>query len=166
VPLFEPIFDALNRAGVRYVVVGGVAVVLHGVARLTADLDLAVDLTPPEARKAIDALVACGFRSRLPVDPRQFADPAVRATWAREKAMRVFPLWDPTNPLCLIDLFVENPVRFDELWEHSVMLDVGSTAVRVASIPDLIRLKRMAARPQDLIDIADLETILKERGDV
>jgi hypothetical protein len=46
------------------------------------------------------------------------------------------------------------------------MLDLGSTAVRVVSIADLIRLKRMAARPQDLIDIADLETILKERGDV
>ena len=37
--LFEPIFEALNRQNVRYVVVGGVAVVLHGHARLTADLD-------------------------------------------------------------------------------------------------------------------------------
>ncbi|OGR91725.1 MAG: hypothetical protein A2V88_09150 [Elusimicrobia bacterium RBG_16_66_12] len=49
--LFEPIFDALNRAGVRYVVVGGLATVLHGYARLTVGIDLIVDLAPDEARK-------------------------------------------------------------------------------------------------------------------
>ncbi len=38
--MFEPIFDALNEGGVRYVVVGGFAVVLHGHVRLTVDLDL------------------------------------------------------------------------------------------------------------------------------
>jgi hypothetical protein len=55
VGLFEPIIEQLNNNGVRYVVVGGVAVVLHGYARLTADLDLAVDLSTEEARKAIDS---------------------------------------------------------------------------------------------------------------
>jgi hypothetical protein len=39
---FEQIFEALGQAGVRYVVVGGVAVVLHGHPRLTADRDLVV----------------------------------------------------------------------------------------------------------------------------
>ena len=54
--LFEPLFDALNAAEVRYVVVGGLAAVLHGHARLTADIDLVVDLTPDEAKKAIQTL--------------------------------------------------------------------------------------------------------------
>jgi hypothetical protein len=44
--LFEPVFLALNNAEVRYVVVGGLATVLHGYARLTADIDLVVDLAP------------------------------------------------------------------------------------------------------------------------
>jgi hypothetical protein len=43
-PLFEPILAALERKNVRYVIVGGVATVLHGYARLTADLDLSIDL--------------------------------------------------------------------------------------------------------------------------
>jgi hypothetical protein len=51
--LFEPIFAALETARVRYVVVGGMATVLHGYARLTADIDLIVDQAPDEARKAI-----------------------------------------------------------------------------------------------------------------
>jgi predicted nucleotidyltransferase len=54
--MFEPVFAALNHRNVRYLVVGGVAVVLHGYARLTADLDLVVDLAEDQATAAIEAL--------------------------------------------------------------------------------------------------------------
>jgi len=74
VSLFEPVFEALNRAHVRYVVVGGLATVLHGHARLTADIDLVIDLSPPEATKTLEALVDLGFRPRAPVDPLAFAE--------------------------------------------------------------------------------------------
>jgi len=77
--LFEPIFTALNDAEVRYVVVGGVAMVLHGHARLTVDIDLVVDLDDQPAARAIDALVGMGLRPRAPVNPRDFADSAIRA---------------------------------------------------------------------------------------
>jgi tRNA nucleotidyltransferase/poly(A) polymerase len=59
--LFEPIFAALENGAVRYVIVGGMATVLHGYARLTADVDIIVDQTPDEARKAIRALAALGL---------------------------------------------------------------------------------------------------------
>lgn len=52
---FGPIFRALNEAEVRYVIVGGLATVLHGHTRLTLDIDLVVDLEPSEAKKAIQA---------------------------------------------------------------------------------------------------------------
>ncbi len=161
--LLEPIFAALNTADVRYVVVGGLATVLHGYARLTADVDLVVDLRPSEARKAIDALVALGFRPRAPVDPTQFADPAIRGSWVREKRMRVFSMHDPAQPMREIDLFVEHPIAFDELWARSEVLALTTTSVRVASIPDLITLKRVASRPQDLEDIEALEAIRRRK---
>jgi hypothetical protein len=63
------------------VVVGGFATVLHGYARLTADIDLVIDLVPDEARKAIETLTRIGFRPRVPVEPLVFADPAVRRQW-------------------------------------------------------------------------------------
>jgi hypothetical protein len=163
VALFEPIFEALERARVRYVVVGGVAVVLHGHPRLTADLDLAVDLSPEEARKAIDALVGLGLRPRAPVDPAGFADPAVRGRWVSERGMRVFSLVDPRDPLRVVDLFAENPVDFEELWVRAETMAVGRTSVRVASIEDLIRLKRLAGRPEDELDIEALEAIRERR---
>ncbi len=162
--LFEPLFDALNRAGVRYVVVGGVAVVLHGFARLTGNVDLAVDLAPDEARKAVAALGALGLRPRLPVDPLLFADRVVRGEWVREKQMRVFTFLDPANPMLLVDCFAEEMLPFEGLWARSAVIALASTTVRVASIPDLIALKRRAGRAQDLQDIEALEEIQRRRG--
>ena len=162
--LFEPIIDTLNRAEVRYVVVGGLATVLHGFARLTADIDLAVDLALSQARKAVEVLTGLGFRPRAPVDPLAFADPAIRTTWVRDKGMRVFSMWDPANPMREVDLFVEHPIDFEQLWARSELIALATTAVRVASIPDLIALKRLAARPQDREDIEALEAILARKG--
>jgi len=164
VSLFEPIIDTLNRAEVRYVVVGGLATVLHGFARLTADIDLAVDLALSQARKAVEVLTGLGFRPRAPVDPLAFADPAIRTTWVRDKGMRVFSMWDPANPMREVDLFVEHPIDFEQLWARSELIALATTAVRVASIPDLIALKRLAARPQDREDIEALEAILARKG--
>lgn len=72
------VFQALQAASVRYLVVGGVAVVLHGHPRFTADLDLVVALEPGNARAAVEALAGLGYRPRPPVDGRLFADSAAR----------------------------------------------------------------------------------------
>ncbi len=165
--LFEPLFKALNDAGVRYVVVGGVAVVLHGHARLTVDVDLVVDLDEGQALSAIDALVKMGLRPRVPVNPRDFANRSVREAWIRDRGMQVFSMFDPSNPMRVVDLFVDHPVPFEELWARSLEFELRDTTVRVASIPDLIHLKRLAGRPQDQDDIERLESILeaKKKGD-
>jgi hypothetical protein len=165
VSLFEPIFEALNASGVRYLVVGGLATVLHGFARLTADVDLVIDLSPDAALKGIEALSGLGFRPRVPVDARQFADPDVRRQWIAEKGMQVFTMIDPGNPMRAVDLFVESPFPFDELWRRSDIMMLGRIEVRVASIPDLIAMKRRADRPQDRLDIEALEAIARRRND-
>jgi predicted nucleotidyltransferase len=161
--VFEPLFKALNDAGVRYVVVGGLAVVLHGHARLTVDVDLVVDLDEDQALRAIDALVGIGLRPRVPVNPRDFADPAVREGWIRDRGMEVFSMHDPSNPMRAVDLFVDHPIPFEELWSHSNEFELRDTTVRVASIPDLIHMKRLAGRSQDQADIEKLEAILKAK---
>ncbi len=160
-PIFEPVFLALNEAGVRYVVVGGLAVVLHGHLRLTADVDIVLDLEPVSARKAMEALKTIGLKARAPVDPAAFADPAQRESWIADKGMTVFSLYSPANPLLILDLFVRDLIPFEELWSRSKTIDLGGVKIRVASIDDLIAMKRVVARPQDLSDIEALEALKK-----
>ena len=139
--------------------------VLHGHARLTADVDLIVDLDAEQAARAIDALVGMGLQPRVPVDPRDFADPSVRESWIRERGMQVFSMFDPSNPLRAVDLFVDHPLPFEELWARAEQVELANTTVRVASIPDLIHLKRLAGRPLDESDIAHLDLIRRVKED-
>lgn len=162
--VYEPIFKILNAAGVRYVVVGDIATLLHGYARLTADVDLAVDLAPQEALRMIRALVGKGFRPQVPVSAEVFADGAVREQWRQEKHMLAFSLVDPTNPMRVVDLLLKPEVSFEELLARSQEAVVGETCVRVASLDDLIKLKRHAGRPQDLVDVKELEAIRNRKG--
>ncbi len=161
--VFEPLFKALNDAGIRFVVVGGLAVVLHGHARLTVDVDLVVDLDEEQARKTIETLVRMGLRPRVPVNPRDFAARSVRDGWIRDRGMQVFTMYDPSNPMRVVDLFVTHPIPFEELWSRSREFELRDTTVRVASIPDLIHLKRLAGRQQDRSDIEQLEAILQAK---
>ncbi len=140
----ESLFALLERTGVRYVVVGGVATVLHGYARLTADVDLVVDLEPGPATRLIEALEAAGLRATIPEPAVRFADPETRQRWIDEKGMEVFSLYDQDNPMLRVDLFVSYPIDFEQLFARSEVVDLDSTRVRVASIADLIGLKRLA----------------------
>ena len=160
---FEDFFRTLDREGVRYVVVGGLAVVLHGHPRMTADIDLVVDLEPAAARLAIQTLTRMGLRPRAPVQAESFADPSQRQAWIEERGMTVFNLYDPSDPLRSVDLFVQPPIPFDELWSRAELIDLPLTRVRVASIGDLIAMKKTAGRSQDSADIEALEALRDER---
>jgi len=162
--MFEELLAGLARADVRFVVVGGVAVLMQGYARLTADVDLAIDLSEEHVRRAVDALLSLGLRAALPVDPRDFADEAKRREWIEARNMTVFSMRDPANPLLLVDLFARDPMPFAELWEHADRFTLQGETIRVASIEHLIRMKREAGRPQDAVDIAELEAIARKRS--
>jgi len=155
----EHVLAALAGAEVRFVVVGGVAVVLHGHPRLTADLDLVIDLEVGPAGRAMQVLTGLGLVPRLPVAASAFADPATRARWVAERNLMVFTLTDPNGGLLEVDLFARSPLPFEDLWSRAVKVLVGETEARVASLDDLIAMKREAGRPQDLADITALEAI-------
>lgn len=154
--VYDDVFRALTAAGVPFVVVGGVAVVLHGHARMTVDLDLVIDLASRPAAAAIDVLLGLGLVPRLPVEAHAFADPEQRKQWVEQRNLQVFSMYDPANPLREVDLFATEPIPFHELHADAAKVTVGQVPVRIASLPHLLQLKRQAGRPQDLEDIAAL----------
>jgi len=161
---YLPLFKSLNDAEVKYVVVGGIATILHGYVRATADVDLVVDLHVDEATKVIEVLSSAGFKPKVPVKAIEFADVAKREQWIQEKGMMVFSLYHPENPGLSVDLFVKPPIPFDDLWSRSVIMDLEETDVRVCSIDDLITMKQSAGRHKDLADVEQLIRIKKHEG--
>jgi len=155
---FDTIFAVLQTTGVRYVVVGGVAVNLHGFQRFTKDIDLVIELAPDPALKALQALEGIGYKPNVPVKVADFADPAIREGWIRDKGMMVFQMYSDQSRMS-IDIFVRYPLDFDALWDQSTKIDLQGTSLRIASIDHLILMKREASRPQDLLDIGQLEKI-------
>ena len=160
----EQILAALNDGGVRYLVVGGVAVVLHGHLRTTMDLDLVVQLDPENLEQALSALQRLGYQPIAPVPILQFADPSTRESWIRDKNMIVFSLWLPDRPTFKLDIFVAEPFEFEPTYERSVTVDLGTAEATVLALEDLIALKRDAGRPQDLADVQALERIREKGG--
>lgn len=159
----EQVLEALGQAEVRYLVVGGVAVVLHGHLRATADLDLVVQLEEGNLLRALAALESLGYRPRAPVAVQAFADPQLRASWIRDKGLTVFSLWSDRFPQLEIDLFASEPFPFEEAYARAVRVPLGGQVATVASLGDLIAVKRAAGRPQDLRDVESLR-LLHERG--
>lgn len=151
------IFQAL--ADCNYVVVGGLAVILHGHLRATRDLDLVIGLDRDNCLKALDALATIGMRPRLPVVMQDFADPAKREDWNRNRNMMVFQLWDPNNAERSIDIFVREPLDFPTMLAQAVVKDLDGVPIRIASIPHLIAMKQVAGRRHDLDDIEALRQI-------
>lgn len=157
--LYDDVFAALHAAGVRYVVVGGVAVVLQGHPRTTVDLDLVVDLATEQVTAAVAALSALGLQPRLPVAATDFANAEIRQRWVAERHLQVFSFYDPQNALRAIDVFATEPIPIGELLADATTIELGGTPVAVASRAMLIEMKRRAGRPQDLADIAALEEL-------
>lgn len=160
---FIAAISALNNSGVKFVVVGGFASVMHGNNRFTSDIDVVVDLEPAESKKAVDSLLAAGLQPSLKVDPRLFSDPKARNELKESKQLRFFGFFDPNNPTFGVDLFLEYPMDFASLYKNSVVLGLRGEKCRICSLDDLIAMKQKAGRPQDQLDLQVLAK-LKETG--
>lgn len=161
---FEAIVRALNGEGVRFLVVGGLAVNAHGYLRFTKDVDLVVRLTREDVIHAFRALESIDYHPAVPITAEQFADPALREEWRREKGMLVLKFWSDTHRETPLDVFIYEP--FDFTSEQAAALrsnEAGAPEVGFASIPSLVAMKRASGRPLDLVDIEKLEKIAELR---
>lgn len=140
--------DALNRAGVRYLVIGGVACILHGYARATTDVDILIERTPENARRTLDALGTVGW---------DFA-----REWSPDEILR--------RPITVIgddpavDVFtVAWRIKYEDAAARSSTVEIDGVAIPLISLDDLVETKR-TGRLQDAADIEVLEEIRRLRA--
>jgi len=153
VSFISRIAAALTAAGVRYAVVGGYAVALHGAVRGTVDVDVILAWKLSSLEAAEKALQSLGLVSRLPI-----------------KASDVFRFRDEyVNNRNLIAWNFYNPKDLSEQLDIIITADLKGKKVSTARTPsgpirilareDLIAMKRASGRPQDLEDVAALERL-------
>jgi hypothetical protein len=152
------ILGALHAAQSRFLIVGGLAVVAHGYLRFTADIDLAIALDPENAHRSLNALASLGYHPRMPVPMADFSDATIRETWIREKGMVVFQLISELHPETPVDIFAQLPFDFETELSRSRSLPLGNGLdAPVLSLSALLDMKRAVGRPQDLLDVEQLE---------
>lgn len=148
------IIEALTRHRVNYALVGGYAVALHGILRGTVDVDLAIALERQQFLAAEQALGELGLRPRLPVSAGEVFD--FRQEYIEKRNLRAWSFYNEHNPLEVVDILITE----DAGNMATVVKRTGDLAIVVAAVPELIRMKQHAARPQDLEDIRHLEKLL------
>jgi len=154
---FEQVFGALQRAQVRFLVVGGVAAIAHGVVRYTNDLDLVLAFDEENLIRGVKALEEIGLKAKIPVTAEEFAKEENRRRWTREKNMLVFQLAFFTTDDLPVDIFIEPPFDFDEEYARAPKYELAPDLfVPVVSADKLIEMKRKAGRPRDIDDIEKL----------
>lgn len=157
--VFQTVMEGLQRHEVRFLLVGGMAVVAHGVGRMTYDIDLVIQLTPDNVRRTFETLTQLGFRPRIPISVDEFSNPQNREKWAREKGMIVLNWFSEKEEPCAIDLFIREPFPFDVTFAKAVPSAVNGIPFRYVDLQTLIQMKREAGRPVDLGDVRQLEKI-------
>jgi len=157
---------ALHASGVRFIVVGGLAVVAHGYGRQTVDLDLVVRLDPTNIHAAFAALASLGYQPRVPVTASGMADAAQRQQWIEEKGMRVLNFFSARFPETPVDVFVTEPFDFDGEYAVAQLEHLApGVPFRVVRLRTLLKMKVEAGRPQDLADVDELTRLHGEGAD-
>ncbi|HLC15334.1 MAG TPA: hypothetical protein VJL89_03810 [Thermodesulfovibrionia bacterium] len=156
---YEKVFRTFAEVGLQYVVIGGVAVNLHGFYRSTVDLDIVIPLTDMEIFRFIQAVRKLDFVPLMPVAIEELADPLKRQQWIEQKNMIVFSVYNPKAPVETVDLMIDSPLPVETLFQNSVLIDFHNVKILIADIPSLIQLKQATGRQRDLIDIKALTKI-------
>jgi hypothetical protein len=162
---YESVFRTLRKYDVRYAVAGGVALVLHGIVRLTADLDLIVDLEQENLKRFLRTMSELGYRPRNPVKAEELLLHENRSRWKREKGMEVFSFVSQAEQMALIDVFLEEKIPFGEIEKEMLFVSAKDLSIPVVSLSHLKRLKHAAGRPQDLADIEAIEALERSEED-
>ena len=150
----KTVIECLNTHKVAYALVGGYAVALHGAVRGTIDVDIVIQLSKTAFRKAENALLSIGLKPRLPVSADEVFD--FREEYINNKNLIAWSFINPDRPSEIVDIIITDNLKEIKTVTKSAL----GLKVKVASIPDLIRLKKAAGREQDLLDIKALEKLL------
>ena len=153
------LIKTLADADVDYVLVGGLAVALHGYPRVTMDVDVVLAMDEENLQRFIDCAKAAGLQPVIPVSIDSLARPELLDQWYKEKGMLAFGLRHPAAMATVIDVLIKPVIPYAQLRRDAVLVAVGPLTIPVASIDHLVAMKTGTGRSKDLLDIEELKKI-------
>ena len=158
---FRPVglLRRLAAAQVDYVVIGGVAVVAHGYARATRDLDITYATDAENLERLGGVLLVLHARLRGVADDVPVVPDA--------RTLRHVQLLTLDTDDGGLDLLVDpaGAAPYEELKSRADRIELDGSEIRVVALDDLLAMKRAAGRPQDLVDVGALETARRIRDE-
>lgn len=159
------LFKILHERGLRYLVCGGLAVNIYGIPRMTADVDLLLDFESDNLRRFEKALTDIGYAARVPISIASLEDEAKRQQLIREKNLIAFSYYSTRSNFMSVDVLMQVPLSFDEMWQQRETRRVFQTDVQIVSLDHLIALKKHANRIQDNQDVLLLSKLREAQSD-
>ncbi|MBN8674671.1 MAG: hypothetical protein J0L56_11080 [Chitinophagales bacterium] len=147
---FRDFLKALNDQEVKYIMVGGLAVVLHGHARVTGDMDIWVECTEENYTRLTRAFE----QFHMPVFDMSLEK------FLNVKESDVFSFG--RNPVGIDIMTAVKGLNFDEAYRLSTLFDDEDLLIRVIHINHLVEAKKAAGRLKDLDDINQLQKLKKK----
>lgn len=160
--LYDFIFRSLYKHNVRYMLCGGVAVNIYGIARMTSDIDILIDFDKNNIERFKQATTEIGYSPAIPISIFELADSASRNRLIKEKNLIAFSLVNTMSPYATLDVITDVPIQFANMWERKKTRKMKDYELYVVGIKDLIELKKYAGRIQDNQDIELLKRIADE----
>lgn len=154
--LFE-LTDAFEKAKLKYAVVGGYALALHGLVRATVDVDFVLRLKIQDFQIAEKTLGKLSLQSRLPLRAEDIIK--MRQEYIDKRNLLAWSFVDFKNPSRQVDILITKDLKDLKVQNISV----GNRKIRVASLQELLKMKIEAGRPQDLIDVKNIREKLNEK---
>jgi hypothetical protein len=160
---YRDILKGLADAGVEFIIGGGVACVLHGVERVTMDVDLSVHMQPANLGRFLEVMATLRLRPRVPIDPQALLDPAFVRMLIEEKHAIVFSFLDPDQPIRHVDIFLAANLAYETLLPYSEWVDLNGYQVRIINRTKLLAIKR-SIHPPRTKDALDIEFLSRDEN--
>ncbi len=145
--------QALQQAGVRYAIVGGYAVALHGAVRGTMDVDIAINWDLGTLVNTEMALLGMGLSSRLPVGASEVYQ--FRDEYVRNRNLVAWNFFNPADISQQVDIII----TYDLKNKNRQRLETRAGPLQILGLAELIDMKRASGRPQDVEDAQALEKL-------
>lgn len=156
---YYDVLKEFHDNNIRYLIVGGLSVNLHGIPRVTQDIDIIIAMDEINIHRTIAVLEKLGYCPRLPVKSSELADNLKREKWVSEKNLKAFTFYHPHDHFKVIDILLVHPLDFEESYKSREEKQVKNFVINLVSIDDLIVMKEYSGRSQDLSDIEMLKKL-------